>query len=385
MAQFFVSCPLNFEEYLVQEMKSFWFEMMDLDGQPTRSLFPDYEKWPGGIEFETDDHLGYQINFFSKLANRVLIRIAKFEARYFDQLEKELGKVPLEKWLEPQDIKVKVEHHKSRLNHEKNIIEAITNTLSKKKFKIVPNISEGPVIVYFRIDKDRVTMSLDTSGDHLHRRGYAQFRGEAPLRENLAAMMVRQLMNKTTLDQNLWVIDPFVGSGTILFEIATARQASLKRDYSWFKFLNRPKLFKSESWIKNYRWFASTATIKMVGIDFDEKAIDNLKRNQQLLAEKFPQTKLDIETERSDSADFDLTPYRDHNNVWLISNPPYGHRLDEGEARSIIERFANEGLLAGAIVLHPESWKFNFQSLRLSSQLDFKNQGLKLKLSVFTP
>ncbi|MBC7421286.1 MAG: hypothetical protein H7328_11210 [Bdellovibrio sp.] len=384
MAKFYVSCPVGFEAELAAELKDFWFEMMDLDGQPTRSALPEYDTWPGGIEFETEDHLGYQINFFSKLANRVLIRVAKFEARYFDQLEKELGKFPIEKWLEPQSIKVKVEHHKSRLNHEKNIIEAITNTLGKKKFKIAANTTEGLVIVYFRIDKDRVTISLDTSGDHLHRRGYAQYRGEAPIRENLAAMMVRQLQKKTSIDQNLTVIDPFVGSGTILFEVACYREASLKRDYSWFKFLNRPKLFKSETWSKNYRWFAKSTPAKMIAIDFEESAIENLIKNQALLAEKFPLTQLDIQTYREDSIDFDLKPLAAHKNLWVMTNPPYGHRLEEGDARAIIERFANEAKAAGVIVLHPESWNFKFESLKLSSQLDFKNQGLKLKLSVYS-
>ncbi len=384
MAKFYVSCPVGFEAELAAELKDFWFEMMDLDGQPTRSALPAYDTWPGGIEFETEDHLGYQINFFSKLANRVLIRVAKFEARYFDQLEKELGKFAIEKWLGPQTIKVKVEHHKSRLNHEKNIIEAITNTLGKKKFKIGANTDEGLVTVYFRIDKDRVTVSLDTSGDHLHRRGYAQYRGEAPLRENLAAMMVRQLMKKTTLNQNLSVIDPFAGSGTILFEVAAAKEASLKRSYSWFKFMNRPKLFRSDVWAKNYRWLTKAQPFKMIAIDFEESAIANLQKNLQLFKEVFPLADSQIETFREDSIDFDLERLKANSNLWLMTNPPYGHRLEEGDARAIIERLANEANLAGAIILHPESWKFEFSNLRISSQLDFKNQGLKLKLSVYS-
>lgn len=384
MAKFYVSCPIGFESELALELKEFWFEMMDLDGQPTRSAMPEHVTSPGGIEFETEDHLGYQINFFSKLANRVLIRVTKFEARYFDQLEKELSKFPIEKWLDPQTVKVKVEHHKSRLNHEKNIIEAITSTLGKKGFKVGANTAEGLVSLYFRIDKDRVMVSLDTSGDHLHRRGYAQFRGEAPLRENLAAMMVRQLLKKTSLDQDLSVVDPFAGSGTILFELASAKQAALKRSYSWFKFLNRPKLFRSEAWAKNYRWFKKPASNNLIAIDFEEKAIANLIKNKELFQQAFPLASSTIETFREDSIDFDLKALKETKNLWLMTNPPYGHRLEEGDARAIIERFVNETDLSGAIILHPEAWNFQFTQLALNTQLDLKNQGLKLKLSVYT-
>ena len=84
MGLFFVSCSLDFELELVTEIKSFWFEMMDLDGLPTREPWPEFEVIQGGVEIECADHLGFQINLFSKIANRVLLRIVKFEARYYE-------------------------------------------------------------------------------------------------------------------------------------------------------------------------------------------------------------------------------------------------------------------------------------------------------------
>ena len=190
MAIFFVNCPLHFENHLAEEIKSFWFEMMDLDGQPTRQPLPEFEIVPGGIEIKCPDHLGYQINFFSKLALRVLVRIHRFAARFYDQFEKEMKALPLDKWIDDKNVAVKIETAKSRLNHERNLIEAATKALSASGYKL---ISEANNKIYIRIVKDNATISLDTSGDHLHKRGYAVFKGDAPIRENLAALMVQQI------------------------------------------------------------------------------------------------------------------------------------------------------------------------------------------------
>lgn len=250
MAQFFVSCAIGFENDLLEELQTFWFEMMDLDGQPTRSTLQNFEIITGGIEIETEEHLGYQINFFSKLANRVLIRIAKFEARYFDQLEKEFKKVDLDKWLDPQGLQLKIEAHKSRINNQKSIEESLTEVLKSKKFKVD---TEAEQILFIRNDRDRVTISLNTSGEHLHRRGYATFRGEAPLRETFSAYLFRRLLKAAQSTKELTLIDPFVGSGTLLFEAQSQKMPLFKRSYSWLSFKNCPKLFKSETWIHNYK------------------------------------------------------------------------------------------------------------------------------------
>ncbi len=384
MAQFFVSCQMGFEKELHEELQTFWFEMMDLDGQPTRTTLKEFEIVPGGIEIETEDHLGYQINFFSKLANRVLIRIAKFEARYFDQLEKEFKKVDLEKWLTPQGLQLKIEAHKSRINNQKSIEESLSKILIAKKFKIV---SESEQILFLRNEKDRVTLSLNTSGQHLHRRGYATFRGEAPLRETFSAYLFRQVLKTAKSTAHLTLVDPFVGSGTLLFEAQSEASPLFKRQYSWLNFNNRPKLFKSDTWVLNYKWLRNQRNLDCFGYDFDSKAIANLKRNEVLFNETFSQVKSAIQAFEADSLKADLALLKSASfskNLWLVTNPPYGHRLEEGGAVAILERFERELSLQGLIVLHPESWNFNFQKLKLVSKNDFNNQGLRLKISVYS-
>lgn len=378
MSLFFVSCPLEFENELAKELKSFWFEMIDLDGLPTRAEFPELELIRGGIQLDVADHLGFQINFFSKIASRILLRIAKFEARYFDQFEKEFAKVDFGKYLLANDLKLKVESHKSRLNNEKNIIEAAGHVLTKKKYTLK---DDSPNTVYIRLEKDRITISLDTSGEHLHKRGYAVYRGEAPLRETLAAYLVKKLQQFVSIDQNLTIIDPFVGSGTILFEANSFQLPNFERAYSWTNFKNAPKLFKSETWKKNYRWLENNSAPQCLGFDLDEKAIASLEKNKIEFSKIFKNSNLDIVADVQDSRDLNLDRTKFRKSVWVVTNPPYGIRLADENAKQVLENL--EDGVDGIIVIHPVAWRFKFKKMSLSLSEDFSNQGLNLKLSIF--
>lgn len=377
MAQFFVSCTLGAEKELLSELREFWFEMMDLDGLPTRAAFPEHEEFKGGIELECDEHLGYQINFFSKIANRVLLRVGRFEARFFDQFEKGLMRVEFKKFLAPEGgVHLKIESHKSRLNNEKSIAEAAGKVLAQQGFHFFDKSDRG---IYIRIEKDRVLVSLDTSGEHLHRRGYALYRGEAPLRETLAARMVHHLAQHVALDKNLTVIDPFVGSGTILFECLSAKQPNFYRPYNWLQFNNIPKLFRSPTWNKNYRWLHA-ADVQAIGYDMDATAVKNCKENLKVYQNMWPQSP-DVQFWQKDSFDLKIDRTQLRKNVWIVANPPYGIRLNDGKAHEILERLGNA--VDGIVVLHPLNWNIKTAKLKEKRSVDFSNQGLHLKLSVF--
>ncbi len=383
MAQFFVSCPLNFENNLVEEIKSFWFEMMDLDGLPTREPLPEFKIEAGGVEIKCPDHLGYQINFFTKLAHRILIRIHHFQARYYDQYEKEMSLLPLKKWLETSNgLHLKIETAKSRLNHERNLIESATRALGLQGYKVVGK-DQAQQQLYVRIFRDHATISLDTSGEHLHRRGYAIFRGEAPLRENLAALLTQQLYFNTSGFRKIVVIDPFAGSGTTLFETASFRTPNFKRSYNWLQFLNKPKIFSSPSWIKNYRWINKSDSLQLIAVDSDKKAIENTIKNKELFAEIFPEVELNLETINSDSELLTPEQFDQDADYWILSNPPYGIRLLQDRVSDIFTHLEKIIRLQGAIILHPESMNIYFNQLNLSSEINFANQGLNIKLSLF--
>jgi putative N6-adenine-specific DNA methylase len=383
VAYFFVSVPPGYEKALHEEMKSFWFEMIDPDGLPTRSLLPEPLFTTGGLQLETEEHLGFQINLFSKLASRVLLRISSFEARYFDQFEKGLGKIDLGHILDWDFLKnrihVKVESHKSRLNNEKNLLEAVQNVFKKKNITVSDEAAQS---LFIRIEKDKVTLSLDTSGEHLHRRGYSTFRGEAPLRETLAAYLISKLREQTGARVKLTVVDPFAGSGTILFEALSQGMPLLERDFSWVHFKSVPKIFKSPTWKKNYRWFPDSPAVEGLAFDKDEKSVSNVQKNLEDFKRIFHIETLQLTSQQADSAALDLSRYKKAGQpLWIVTNPPYGMRLADEGAKNILENF--DSAVDGLILIHPEKWNFNFKKLKLAQSEPFNNQGLKLKLSVF--
>ncbi|MCC2679685.1 MAG: hypothetical protein K0R29_2261 [Pseudobdellovibrio sp.] len=384
MGRFFVSVQPGHEDALFREIRNFWPQMIDLDGQPTKQPVAEPLKTAGGLQLEVPDHMGYQINFFSKLAGRVLLRLTSFEARYFDQLERNLEKVDLAKVLDldflKKQLNVKVEHHKSRLNNEKNILEAVQNVFSKKGIKISAEASQT---LYIRIEKDKVTISLDTTGEHLHRRGYSTFRGEAPLRETLAGYMIFKLFETIGSEAAVQIFDPFAGSGTLLFEAMSAHRPNLERDYSWLHFKTAPKLFKSPTWKKNYRGYSTVPAVSGFAVDKDEKSIASIQKNTEDFKRTFQFEKIPLTSELADSANIDLKPFKNADQLlWIVTNPPYGMRLADDGAKKILEKLAEDA--DGLLVIHPEKWKFSIKNLTQKSTEVFNNQGLKLTLSVFT-
>lgn len=381
MPSFFVSCPLQLEDDLIQEMESFWFQMCDLDGLPTREPLPEFEKEQGGLEFETSLHIGLQINLFSKLANRVLLRVTSFESRYFDQFQKNFEKIELHKYFDATQIKVQVESSKSRLFHEDNLLEAIGKSLAKKKIRLV---DEAQVTLFIRIHKDRVTVSLDTTGEHLHFRGYRKQQGEAPMRENLAYDMLFKA-GLTTAEPKT-ILDPFAGSGTLLFEASLSGYPNFLRDYAFLHLKNTPALFKSDSWKKNFRWLSREQKSRFVGFEIDQSTYQKSLQNKTLFEENYRPShiefnNLDSSKAKPDEVSKALNP---HLPVWIVTNPPYGERLKETNVSQILVNFETMENLRGVVVVHPKDWRFNFNKLRLSHAIPFSNQGLKLQLSIYS-
>lgn len=380
MNHFFVSCPIHFEKELIKEIENFWHLLIDLDGLPTREALPEFEIDKGGLEFLCCLHLGLQINVFSRIANRVLLRHSTFKARFFDQFEKEFKKIDFGKVFDfslNKSISLEIESSKSRLFHEKNLLETANKILLEKKIQITKE-SEWKVLI--RIFNDIVTISFDTSGEHLHFRGYRKNQGYAPIRENLAALVLQLAGLNTSASKA--VLDPFCGAGTILFEAALLGIPQFQRPFPFLKFLNTPALFKSPSWTKNFKWI-HPSTMKLVGIEKDSETFHKCQENQKIFSELYYQLKTDLICTDSGLVDLNTLPFVEKDNLWLVTNPPYGERLFSEQIPQILKRFEDLKMLQGMIILHPLDWKFNFNNLKLSQSIPFTNQGLKLLLSIY--
>ena len=383
MSNFFVSCQLGAEDILLNEMNFFWHKMIDLDGLPTRTRPEVLSEEKGGLEIKCELYLGLQINLFSKIANRILLRVHQFEARYFDQFEKEIKKMNWTQFVDlKKPVKFEVDSAKSRLFHEGNLLEVLEKTL-----KIKSSSDEAAQKVFIRIFKDSVQISLDTSGEHLHKRGYRKQQGEAPMRETLAAQMI-QFLTETSRnlnlpylqsDKNILYIDPFCGSGTLLFETRLANAINFMRSYAFENFTFLPALFKSPVWKKNYK-FKNIFNNRLLGIEIDtatfDKAINNLKNlpiEDQNHIEILNQDCQDLVLQVADT-DYKI----------IVTNPPYGGRLSDIKADVILQYLEEKINPHVIVVVHPKDWNFKFKNLKLSRQKAFNNQGLDLYLSYFS-
>ena len=170
---------------------------------------------PGGVTVTGGWPDVWRANVVLRGASRVLVRIGSFRAMHLAQLDKRARKFPWADTLRA-DIPLKVETtcKRSRIYHAgaatQRMETAIRETLG------APISKEASLVVKVRIDDDLCTISLDTSGEPLHRRGHKQAIGKAPMRETLAALFLRQC----GYDGSEPLVDPMCGSGTFVIEAA---------------------------------------------------------------------------------------------------------------------------------------------------------------------
>ena len=176
----------------------------------------------GKVSFFGDEQAICRANIFLRTAERVLIKIAKFKAVTYDELFESVKAIEWDKYI-PEDGKfwvTKASSIKSQLFSpsdiqrivKKAMVESLKPKYNKEWFEETG--SPYPLRVFFM--KDEALITLDTTGDSLHKRGYRQFQSLAPISETLAAALI--LLTPWNKDRIL--VDPFCGSGTFLIEAA---------------------------------------------------------------------------------------------------------------------------------------------------------------------
>ena len=156
----------------------------------------------------------WRANLCLRGASRVLIRIAEFRAFHLAQLDKRAKTVDWAAYLpKGADVRVDVTCRASKIYHDRAARSRVAGAMEAAGLKAG---AEGTFRVMVRIEDDLVTVSLDTSGELLHRRGYKEAVGKAPLRETLAACFLRAAGYRGTET----VVDPMCGSGTFVIEAA---------------------------------------------------------------------------------------------------------------------------------------------------------------------
>jgi len=206
--QLIVPCHFGLESVLKKEIIDLGYDI---------SLVED-----GRITFEGDAEAICRANVFLRSAERVLLQVARFKAETFEELFQNVKAVPWEEYI-PVDGKfwvTKASSVKSKLFSSSDI-QSIVKKAMVERMKLKYNISwfnedgsEYPIRVF--INKDEVTVAIDTTGDSLHKRGYRQQSAIAPISETLAAALI--MLTPWRKDRIL--VDPFCGSGTFPIEAA---------------------------------------------------------------------------------------------------------------------------------------------------------------------
>ena len=189
----------------------------------------------GGVSIWGDWNDVWRANLTLRGASKVLARIGEFRAFHLAQLDKRARKFPWGETLSAGHI-VKVEvvtNRKSKIYHAGAAIERIERAIHEEfGARIAQSMEEADIIIKTRIDDNNVRFSVDTSGVGLHKRGYKQAMGKAPLRETMAALALRGC----GYDGNETVLDPMCGSGTLLIEAAQISRNIMAGGNRYFAF-----------------------------------------------------------------------------------------------------------------------------------------------------
>lgn len=331
------------EAIVAQELKDLGFENLKTEN--------------GKVTFSGDERAIALCNTWLRTADRVLIKLAEFPAESFDELFDAASKI---NWSDimPSNAKMHVNGKsiKSKLfsiSDCQSIVKKAIIENMKKKYKKEWFSEDGELFkIEIALLKDIATITIDTSGPGLHKRGYREESGEAPLKETLASAMI--LLSKWEPSRVL--ADPFCGSGTIPIEAAMIAKniaPGLKRNFvaenwSWLP----PKIWK------DVREEAESKIIK--DLEFRILASDIEYRVLKIAKENAVKAGLEdyIAFQKLDMNDF--SSKRKYG--CIIANPPYGERI--GEKERVRQLYKDYGQLFKRL----ETWSF----FTLTSNPDFE-------------
>lgn len=280
----------------------------------------------GRVTFLGDEEAVCRANIGLRTAERILVKVGAFHAETFDELFENTKALPWEEYI-PADGRfwvAKAASVKSRLFSlsdiqsimKKAMVERLKNIYHINWFK--EDGANYPVRVFLM--KDEVTVGLDTTGDSLHKRGYRKFTAKAPIAENLAAAMIML----TPWREDRILVDPFCGSGTIPIEAAmmAANMApGMKRGFTALKWEQVvPRVYWDDAYDEARSMVDMSIETHIYGYDIDEEMVRIAGQNAHLAGveklvhfEQRPVEKLASEDKYG----------------FLITNPPYGERLEE--------------------------------------------------------
>ena len=330
---FVVSAP-GMEDITAREVT----ELGLVQGQEARSI-------PGGVEFSGDLETIYRANLLLRTASRVLVRLSTFYATEFSELHRKASRLPWERYLQPgQSVALRATCHKSRLYHSDAVIERVLDAIASRLGAPVTLIAaaddavaddgeaDNPAqLVVVRLFRNRCTVSVDSSGALLHRRGYRLATAKAPLRETLAAGMVLA----SGWDKHAPLLDPFCGSGTIPIEAALWARNIAPGKARDFAFMEWPD-FAPDVWAKTLATAIAAERPDVPPILASDRDAGAIRASEANAARAGVAGDIAF-TCQAVSA---IAPPPEPG--WVITNPPYGVRVSANkDLRNLYAQFGN--------------------------------------------
>ena len=282
----------------------------------------------GRVYYSGDESAIARANMFLRTTERVLLVVGEFEARTYDELFENTKAL---NWYElmPEDANfyvTKAASIKSKLfspsDIQRIIGKAVVESMKRryKKEYFPKSGAEYPIRV--TINKDRVTVSIDTSGESLHKRGYRKLTAKAPITETLAAAIIML----TPWKDDRILVDPFCGSGTFPIEaalIGAGIAPGRYRNFAGQKHAYAPEKVWKEALEEAIDLEKKDVSMSIQGYDIDGDIIKAARQNAKLAGvEQY------IHFQQRDMRELSST--RQYG--FVITNPPYGERLEEKAA-----------------------------------------------------
>jgi putative N6-adenine-specific DNA methylase len=280
----------------------------------------------GRVTFKGDESAICRTNLWLRTSDRVLIKMGEFKALSFEELFEQTKSLPWDEWI-PEDAEFPVDGKSidSKLFSVPDcqaIVKKAVVEKMKQKYKCEWFNETGP---RYRIEvgllKDIATLTIDTSGAGLHKRGYRKLVGEAPLKETLASAML--LISRWNKDRVL--IDPMCGSGTIPIEAALIGQniaPGLNRQFSAESWPNIPNDLWTKAREEANDLLKRDIELRISGSDINEDVMSLARYHAKQAG-----VENSIHLQRMDMADIKSR----YKYGFIVCNPPYGERLGEME------------------------------------------------------
>lgn len=308
-------CHFGLEAVLKKEIYDLGYEIIKVED--------------GRVTFIGDEEAICRCNIFLRTAERVLLKIGSFQAVTFDELFEKTKALPWEDFI-PIDGKFwvkKASSIKSKLFSSSDIqsimkkamVERMKQSYRKEWFE--ESGAEYPIRVFLM--KDEVTVALDTSGESLHRRGYRLLKSKAPVTETLAAALIML----TPWRKDRIFLDPFCGSGTFPIEAALMAANIAPGMNRSFLAENWANLIAKKEWYNAFDEandvMDTDIEVDIQGYDIDSSVIKSARENAKCAGVQ-------------ELIHFQERPVAQLRHPkkygFLVTNPPYGERLEEKEA-----------------------------------------------------